>query len=178
MSSIISSGDGEQDSLWPSCPACPPGFFPLGLRRLFVLLTISSFMLSLLGGVLLLLEFFLGFSYLDRRSLSLAFSSSFLRIWWFRASMLRFSLAISAYCWSMVSRINLISTVMSCSTFDMSVTCSFIGIKVQKISHIRKKYRHFILSFYRSFCCIFQSRIKVQGYRWIVTQKIEKVINQ
>ena len=54
---------------------------------------------------------------------------------------------------------------MSCSTFDMSVTCSFIGIKVQKISHIRKKYRHFILSFYRSFCCIFQSRIKVQGYR-------------
>nr|DAI38155.1 MAG TPA: hypothetical protein [Caudoviricetes sp.] len=47
----------------------------------------------------------------------------------------------------------------------MSATCSFIGIKVQKISHIRKKYRHFILSFYRSFCCIFQSRIKVQGYR-------------
>lgn len=31
----------------------------------------------------------------------------------------------TTYCRLMVSRINLISTVMSCSTFDMSVTCSF-----------------------------------------------------
>lgn len=38
----------------------------------------------------------------------------------------------ATYCRLMVSRINLISTVMSCSTFDMSVTCSFIGIKVRK----------------------------------------------
>lgn len=52
------------------------------------------------------------------------------------------------------------SPILSCSTFDMSVTCSFIGIKVQKISHIRKKYRHFVLSFYRSFCSIFQLWIK------------------
>lgn len=38
----------------------------------------------------------------------------------------------ATYCRLMVSRINLISTVMSCSTFDMSVTCSSIGIKVRK----------------------------------------------
>ena len=31
---------------------------------------------------------------------------------------------------------------MSCNTFDMSVTCSFIGIKVQRESEIRKKIEH------------------------------------
>ena len=128
-SSIISSGTEEQDNLCPSCPFCPPGFLPLGLRRLLVLLTTSSFIRSLLGGVLLLLEFLSGFSYLAKRSRKFVSSVSFLRIWRFRAFMLRFNFIISAYCWLIVSRNNHISSVMSCNTFDMSATCSFIGTK-------------------------------------------------
>ena len=88
----------EEPNLCPSCPFCPPGFLPLGLRRLLVLLTTSSFMRSLLGGVLLLLEFLSGFSYLAKRSRKFVSSVSFLRIWRFRAFMLRLNLIISAYC--------------------------------------------------------------------------------
>ena len=43
----------------------------------------------------------------------------------------------------MVSRINRISTVISCSTFDISVTCSFMVTKVQKKSEIRKRIQLF-----------------------------------
>lgn len=39
----------------------------------------------------------------------------------------------------MVSRINRISSAIFCNTFDMSVTCSFIGMKVQNLSEIRKR---------------------------------------
>ena len=44
-----------------------------------ILLTTSSFMRSLSGGILLLPEFFSGVSYLDKRFFNLAISSSFLR---------------------------------------------------------------------------------------------------
>ena len=83
-----------------------------------------------------------GVSYLTKRSRKFVSSVSFLRIWRFKAFMLRFYFIISAYCWLTVSRNNRISSVMSCKTFDMSVTCSFIGIKVQRKSEIRKKNEH------------------------------------
>ena len=56
--------------------------------------------------------------------------------------MLRFNLIISAYCWLIISRNNRISSVMSCNTFDMSVTCYFIDIKVQRKSERRNKIEH------------------------------------
>ena len=60
----------------------------------------------------------------------------------FQSIYVTVQLIISAYCWLTVSRNNRISSVMSCNTFDMSVTCSFIGIKVQRESGIRKKIEH------------------------------------
>lgn len=58
-------------------------------------------------------------------------------------TILRFYVTVQfgnlSICRLMVSRINRISAVMSCSTFDMSVTCFFIGVKVRKISHMHKK---------------------------------------
>ena len=155
----------EQDNLCPSCPFCPPSFLPLGLRRLLVLLITSSFIRSLLGGVLLLLEFLSGFSYLAKRSRKFISSVSFLRISRFRAFMLRFNFIISAYCWLTVARNNRISSVMPCNTFDMSVTCSFIGIKVQRKSEIRKKNKHL----YGLYTKILEERIQTDRYRWIVT---------
>ena len=56
--------------------------------------------------------------------------------------MLRFNLIISAYCWLTISHNNHISSVMPCNTFEMSVACSFIGIKVQGKSEIHKKNKH------------------------------------
>ena len=79
--------------------------------------------------------------------------------------MLRFNLIISAYCWLTVVRNNRISSVMPCNTFDMSVTCSFIGIKVQRKSEIRKKNKH-IYSLYTK---ILEERIQTGQYRRIVT---------
>ncbi|MBP7856772.1 MAG: hypothetical protein KAZ98_02725, partial [Prevotella sp.] len=59
------------------------------------------------------------------------------------------------------SRISRISSVMSCNTFDMSVTCSFIGIKVRKISQIHKKNKRFVLAFYK----IFEEKVLNGHYR-------------
>ena len=70
--------------------------------------------------------------------------------------MLRFNLTISVYCWLTVSRNNRISSVMFCNTFDMSVTCSFIGIKVQRKSEIRKKNEHL----YNLYTKILEERIQ------------------
>ena len=70
--------------------------------------------------------------------------------------MLRFNLTISAYCWLTVSRNNRISSVMFCNTFDMSVTCSFISIKVQRKSEIRKKNEHL----YNLYTKILEERIQ------------------
>ena len=117
-------------------------------------------------GVLLLLEFLSGFSYLAKRSRKFISSVSFLRISRFRAFMLRFNLIISAYCWLTVQRNNRISSVMPCNTFDMSVTCSFIGIKVQRKSEIRKKDGYF----YNLYTKILEERILTARYRWIVTK--------
>ena len=93
-------------------------------------------------------------------------SVSFLRISRFRAFMLRFNLIISAYCWLTVQRNNRISSVMPCNTFDVSVTCSFIGIKVQRKSEIRKKNGYF----YNLYTKILEERILTDRYRWIVTK--------
>lgn len=120
MSSITSSGEAEQESLCPLWASYPLGFLPLGFRRIFVLLTTTSFILFLLR-VAAVQEFFPGFSYLDKCSLKFTSSSSFLRILWFIDSMLRFNLAISAYCRQMVLSINHISSAMFCNIFDMSV---------------------------------------------------------
>ena len=70
--------------------------------------------------------------------------------------MLRFNLTISVYCWLTVSRNNRISSVMFCNTFDMSVTCSFISIKVQRKSEIRKKNEHL----YNLYTKILEERIQ------------------
>ena len=93
-------------------------------------------------------------------------SVSFLRTSRFRAFMLRFNLIISAYCWLTVARNNHISSVMPCNNFDMSVTCSFIGIKVQRKSEIRKKNKH-IYSLYTK---ILEEKIQTDQYRWIVME--------
>ena len=77
MSSITSSGVAIQESLCPLWPCWPPGFLPLVLQRVFVFLTISSFIGSLLGWVLLLPEFFSESSYLDKRSFNSVISSFF-----------------------------------------------------------------------------------------------------
>ena len=70
--------------------------------------------------------------------------------------MLRFNLTISVYCWLTVSRNSRISSVMFCNTFDMSVTCSFIGIKVQRKSERRKKNEHL----YNLYTKILEERIQ------------------
>ncbi len=46
-------------------------------------------------------------------------------------------------------------------TFDMSVTCSFIGIKVQRKSEIRKKNEHL----YSLYTKILEERIQTGQYR-------------
>ena len=102
-----------------------------------------------------------GFSYLARRSRKFVSSVSVLWTWRFRAFMLRFNLTISAYCWLTVSCNNRISSVMSCNTFDMSVTCSFIGIKVQRKYETRKKNEHF----YSLYTKILEERIRTGQYR-------------
>ena len=145
----------------PVMSLLPSRLLALGLRRFFVLLTISSFIRSLPGGVLLLLEFLSGFSYLAKRSRKFVSSVSFLRIWRFRAFMLRFNLTISAYCSLTVSRNSRISSVMSCNTFDISVTCSFIGVQVRKISRIRKENTHH----YSLFTKILEEKIQTGQYR-------------
>ena len=63
----------------------------------------------------------------------------------------KLNFTISAYCWLTASRNNRISSVMSCNTFDISVTCSFIGVKVQRKSEIRKKNKHFYRSLHEDF---------------------------
>ena len=83
------------------CPLCffwPPIDLSGFSRRDLVRLIASFFIFSLLGGILLLLLSFGGYSYLDRRLRSIAFSflSIFISLDW--ASTLRFSLHISA-CW-------------------------------------------------------------------------------
>ena len=83
------------------------------------------------GGTLLLQEFLSGFSYLERRLRKSRFS-------FWSLSTLRFRLTISVCCASMVSRIDCTSFVRLSSIADMSVTCSFIGIKVRKISDMSK----------------------------------------
>ena len=88
-----------------------------------------------------------------------------LLIWRLRAYMLRFNLTISAYCWLTVLRNNSISSVMPCNTFDMSVTCFFIGIKVKRKSEIRKKNKHL----YSLYTKILEERVQTGQYRWIVT---------
>ena len=136
----------------------------------------SSFIRSLLGGVLLLLEFLSRFSYLAKRSRKFISSVSFLRVSRFRAFMLRFNLIISAYCWLTVQRNNRISFVIPCNTFDVSVTCSFIGIKMQRKSEIRKKDGNF----YNLYTKILEERILTNRYRWIVTARyacVTKAVN-
>ena len=108
-----------------------------------------------------------GFSYLARRSRKFVSSVSVLWTWRFRAFMLRFNLTISA-CWLTVSRNSRISPVMTCNTFDMSVTCSFIGIKVQKTSEICKK--NALL--YSLFIKVLEEKMQTYQYRWIVTPGI------
>src|SRR5574344_584416 len=132
--STLSSGLSVIFSVQPSCPFCPPGLRPVGLRNVLVRRMASAFMVSFEGGVLLLPEFFPGLSYLASSSRSILFSFLKLRISLCRASVLRLRLQISVCCELIVSRINRISSVMVSSTSDMSVTFSFTGTKVRKIS--------------------------------------------
>ena len=98
-----------------------------------------------------------------------AISSFFLRRWLFNNSILRFNIAISTYCWLMVSRIYRISSAMFCSTLEMSVTCSFMGMKVRKISEIRKRIRLFFRWFSRKIILTDKAEPDYYYYRWIVT---------
>ena len=93
------------------------GFSVKGIRKVFIHLTEKLFVLISMMWLLAKL---------------LVFQSIYVTV----------QLIISAYCWLTVSRNNHISSVISCNTFDMSVTCSFIGIKVQRKSEIRKKIEH------------------------------------
>ena len=56
----------------PSCPYCPPGFFPDDSLKLWVFYNLGK---SLEGGLLLFL-LFLGFSYFERRSVNRTTSCS------------------------------------------------------------------------------------------------------
>ena len=131
MQSSTTSGVSSIFLKCPSCPGCQPGSNPLFARRVFVRRITSSFIRSLDGGTLLLQEFLSGSSYLERRLRKSRFS--------FRSlSTLRCRQTISVCCASMVSRIDCTSFVRLSSIADMSVTCSFIGIKVRKISDMSK----------------------------------------
>src|SRR5574344_601239 len=133
--SSVTSGVEVFISVCPSCPLCPPGFLSLLLRNDLVRRKTSSFIFSLLGGVLLLPLSFVGSSYFDRRFLNSLFS-------FVRCSFERVRLQIIVCCSSMVLRIDETSLVSFLSTTDMSVTCLFIDAKVRKILGIYKKIQH------------------------------------
>jgi hypothetical protein len=69
---MILSGAAVISKVLPLCPNCPPGFFPVGLRKLWFL----AGRFSSLDGAMELLRLSLGFSYLDKRSRKVAFSLS------------------------------------------------------------------------------------------------------
>ena len=127
----------------PSCPSCPPGFLPVGLRRVLVRRMASAFMLSLEGGVLLLSEFLSGVLYLASSVSNSSIRLSRLRNSALSLSILRFNWHMSECCEAIVSRINRISSAMVCSASDMSVTFSFTGTKVRKISENTKLFHNY-----------------------------------
>src|SRR5665647_1446137 len=69
---FIISGSVTTLKVVPSCPNCPPGFFPDDSLRLWVFGNLGK---SLEGGLLLFLLFF-GFSYFARRSVNRTTSCS------------------------------------------------------------------------------------------------------
>ena len=142
--SSVSSGVCAFFKVQPSCPSCPPGFLPVGLRRVLVRRITSAFIFSLEGGVLLLPEFLFGVSYLASFS-----SNSFIRLSRLRKSalslsILRFNRHISVCCEPIVSRSNRTSSVMASSVSYMSVTASFIGTKIQKISETTYLFHNYL----------------------------------
>ena len=148
MASSTESGLSVFTSVCPLCPACPPGFRPLFSRRGLVRRRISSFIFSLEGGVLLLLEFLPGASHLPRRFSNSFIHAFFLQIVTFKPSMFWLRTRISSRCASMILRSFSSSSVRLLSTSAMSVTTCFIGVKVQKNSNLRKRNTKLFYTFF------------------------------
>ena len=115
----------------PSCPTCPPMGLSDFYRWDFVRRATWAGMLSLAGGVPLLLESFEGLSYFSSRMRSSRFSLSNL-------SVLRLSWHISTNWESTVSRNDWISATRLESVSFMSLTFFFTDIKITKIFELTK----------------------------------------